>query len=68
MYRYEGRLPYGKLRLRLWLCCGFGAALVLAGLTAEGHTTVTDVSHIERGYVDLAGKLNALGAQVVRQE
>jgi len=29
---------------------------------------VTDVSHIERGYVDLAGKLNALGAQVVRQE
>ena len=45
-----------------------GAALVLAGLTAEGHTTVTDVSHIERGYVDLAGKLNALGAQVVRQE
>ena len=45
-----------------------GAALVLAGLTAEGHTTVTDVAHIERGYVDLAGKLNALGAQVVRQE
>ena len=45
-----------------------GDKFALAGLTAEGHTTVTDVSHIERGYVDLAGKLNTLGAQVVRQE
>lgn len=46
MYRYEGRLPYGKLRLRLWLCCGFGAALVLAvnclpGITANAPAYVT---------------------------
>lgn len=45
-----------------------GAALVLAGLTAEGHTTVTEISHIERGYVDLAGALRALGAPIVRVE
>lgn len=45
-----------------------GAALVLAGLTAEGHTTVTEISHIERGYVDLDGALRALGAPIVRVE
>ena len=45
-----------------------GAALVLAGLTAEGHTTVTEISHIERGYVDLASALRALGAPIVRVE
>lgn len=45
-----------------------GAALVLAGLTAEGHTTVTEIAHIERGYVDLAGALRALGAPIVRVE
>ena len=45
-----------------------GAALVLAGLTAEGQTTVTEISHIERGYVDLAGALRALGAPIVRVE
>ncbi len=45
-----------------------GAALVLAGLTAEGHTTVTDIAHIERGYVDLAGALAALGAPIARVE
>lgn len=45
-----------------------GAALVLAGLTAEGRTIVTDVAHIERGYVDLAGSLAALGAKVRRTE
>lgn len=45
-----------------------GAALVLAGLTAEGRTVVTDVAHIERGYVDLAGSLASLGAPVRRVE
>jgi UDP-N-acetylglucosamine 1-carboxyvinyltransferase len=41
-----------------------GAALVLAGLGAEGETTVLDSHHLERGYEDLAGKLRSLGADV----
>ena len=47
-----------------------GAALVLAGLAAEGETVVSDAFHIERGYEDLAGKLRGLGADVecVRDE
>jgi UDP-N-acetylglucosamine 1-carboxyvinyltransferase len=43
-----------------------GAALVLAGLVADGETTVYDAEHIERGYSDLAGHLRALGARVER--
>ncbi|TSB44774.1 UDP-N-acetylglucosamine 1-carboxyvinyltransferase [Alkalicoccobacillus porphyridii] len=43
-----------------------GAALVIAGLVSEGITRVTELKHIDRGYVDLAGKLFALGADVER--
>ncbi len=43
-----------------------GAALVTAGLAAEGVTEVRGVQHIDRGYEDLAGKLTALGAEVSR--
>jgi UDP-N-acetylglucosamine 1-carboxyvinyltransferase len=43
-----------------------GAALVVAGLVAEGETVIDDASHIERGYDDLAGKLRQLGADVQR--
>jgi len=43
-----------------------GAALVLAGLGAEGETIVHEGEHIERGYADLAGQLRALGADVER--
>jgi UDP-N-acetylglucosamine 1-carboxyvinyltransferase len=43
-----------------------GAALVLAGLIAEGQTTVTNLYHIDRGYVDFVGKLQALGANIER--
>jgi len=43
-----------------------GAALVLAGLAADGETTVLDPHHVERGYPDLPGKLRALGADVTR--
>jgi UDP-N-acetylglucosamine 1-carboxyvinyltransferase len=39
-----------------------GAALVLAGLRADGTTVVGDAYHIERGYEDLVGKLANLGA------
>jgi UDP-N-acetylglucosamine 1-carboxyvinyltransferase len=41
-----------------------GAALVLAGLGAEGETTVYDRAHVDRAYPDLAGSLRALGADV----
>jgi UDP-N-acetylglucosamine 1-carboxyvinyltransferase len=43
-----------------------GAALVLAGLVAEGATEVSDAHHVDRGYEDLAGALRALGARVTR--
>ncbi|MHB8262959.1 MAG: UDP-N-acetylglucosamine 1-carboxyvinyltransferase [Acidimicrobiales bacterium] len=45
-----------------------GAALVLAGLVAEGQTTVSNTQHIDRGYEDLADKLASLGAQVRRTQ
>lgn len=43
-----------------------GAALVLAGIVAEGETSVHEISHIDRGYEDYVGKLCSLGAQVSR--
>jgi len=45
-----------------------GAALVLAGLVADGTTTVTDVHHIDRGYEDFVPKLASLGADIRRSE
>ena len=41
-----------------------GAALVIAGLAAEGITTVDDIRYIERGYEDFHLKLQGLGAQI----
>lgn len=41
-----------------------GAALVIAGLAADGETVVSDAHHIARGYDDLPGKLRGLGATV----
>ena len=43
-----------------------GAALVLAGLAAEGITDVDGAEHIDRGYEDLDGRLRALGANIER--
>ena len=43
-----------------------GAALVCAGSAADGETKVTQLSHIDRGYDDLVGKLKRLGADIVR--
>lgn len=43
-----------------------GAALICAGLIAEGTTEVGGVHHIDRGYVHLAEKLSALGADIYR--
>ena len=43
-----------------------GAALVLAGIVAEGHTTIYKIEHIDRGYEDYVGKLKKLGAHISR--
>jgi len=42
------------------------AALVLAGLVADGETTVTGLEHMDRGYDDFVGRLSALGAHIER--
>ncbi|HEY4600810.1 MAG TPA: UDP-N-acetylglucosamine 1-carboxyvinyltransferase [Cerasibacillus sp.] len=42
------------------------AALILAGLAAENYTRVTELKHLDRGYVDFVEKLSALGADIVR--
>ena len=41
-----------------------GAALVIAGLAADGITIVDDIYYIERGYEDFEGKLKELGAMI----
>lgn len=41
-----------------------GAAMVIAGLCADGETEVEDIEYIERGYENFVGKLNALGGDV----
>jgi len=38
--------------------------LVLAGLNAEGTTTVCNIEHIERGYFEMCKKLASLGASI----
>jgi len=43
-----------------------GAALILAGLVAEGTTELSRIYHLDRGYVKLDEKLNSLGADIKR--
>ncbi len=43
-----------------------GAAMILSGLVAEGTTTIGNLHHIDRGYEDIVGKLQALGADIQR--
>lgn len=45
-----------------------GAAMVIAGLVAEGTTVVEEAEYIERGYENLVGKLAGLGATIKRTE
>ena len=45
-----------------------GAALVIAGLAAQGVTQLSQVQFIERGYEDLVGKLRAVGADIRVEE
>ena len=45
-----------------------GAALVIAGMAAEGVTVIDDIHYIQRGYENFDGKLRGLGAQIERVE
>ena len=45
-----------------------GACLVLAGLVAEGTTTIMDVEHVLRGYENIIGKLSNVGAKIKMEE
>ena len=44
-----------------------GAAMVVAGLAAEGETLISGVRHIDRGYDDLVGRLREVGAAIERR-
>ena len=44
-----------------------GAAMVIAGLVADGVTVIDDVQHIDRGYEGFEDKLDALGAEIKRE-
>lgn len=41
-----------------------GAALIIAGLVAEGHTLISEVDHVHRGYERLVERLQDLGATI----
>lgn len=43
-----------------------GAAMILAGLVAEGATEICDIYHIDRGYEEIAAKMTRLGADIKR--
>ena len=43
-----------------------GAAMILAGLVAEGTTEISDIYHIDRGYVNIEEKFENLGAKIYR--
>lgn len=45
-----------------------GAALVIAGLAAHGHTKVSGIGHLERGYMELCGTIEQLGGRCIRQK
>lgn len=45
-----------------------GASLVLAGLAAQGTTTVDEIKYISRGYENMSGVLTSLGCDIVKEE
>ena len=63
----EGPTPLGGTEVVVTdLRCG--AAMVVAGLIADGVTTISDIYHIDRGYSELDKKLTALGANIWRED
>jgi UDP-N-acetylglucosamine 1-carboxyvinyltransferase len=45
-----------------------GIALLIAALSAEGTSVIDNIQQIDRGYEDIEGRLNALGARIIRQD
>ena len=45
-----------------------GVALVIAAMSAEGRSTIQNIDQIDRGYCNIDGRLNALGARITRCE
>ena len=45
-----------------------GACMVLAGLIAKGETTITEIKHVLRGYENIIGKLQNVGAKITLEE
>ena len=43
-----------------------GAALIIAGICAEGETEIYGIEHVERGYEEIAERFNSLGAKIER--
>lgn len=66
MAMIEGGTPLSGIRVRA-LDPRAGAALVVAGLVAEGETVITDIHQIDRGYERIDQKLRQLGADVWRE-
>lgn len=63
----EGPTPLGGTEVVATdLRCG--AAMVVAGLIADGVTTISDIYHIDRGYSELNKKLTSLGAKIWRED
>ena len=45
-----------------------GACMVIAGLIAEGRTTIEDIDHVLRGYENIIEKLSNVGAKITKEE
>jgi UDP-N-acetylglucosamine 1-carboxyvinyltransferase len=45
-----------------------GAALIISALCAEGRTEISEVYHIDRGYINIEEKMKKLGANIIRAE
>ena len=43
-----------------------GAALIIAALCADGQSELTEIQHVERGYVDIVRKIRAIGGDIVK--
>ena len=72
MFAGQTAIVTGKEKLSAATVCAYdlraGAALVIAGLAAEGKTVVENIHFIERGYENIVQKLTALGADIKRVE
>jgi UDP-N-acetylglucosamine 1-carboxyvinyltransferase len=62
----EGRVPFMGAQVKA-TDLRAGAALILAGLCADGKTEISSIHHIDRGYEKMEEKLRAIGARIRRE-